>query len=169
MDKIFQCNPLSNTALKLTHNRLTARARFTSGNNEILKHSFILDSGAIISTMSKVNAIRYKLYEKNIISPRASVGGFNKQPMPGRVISVEHLYIGIMGVRNTLFFVPDSDDAIAEVLGANVLNGLIPIPDFETNLIWIYKNKQTPSPYYSKNLGVKIVCEVLIQEEVSPS
>jgi len=166
MSKTFQCHPLSNTALKLTHNRLTARARFTNSNNEILKHSFILDSGAIISTMSKVNAIRYKLYDKNILSPHASVGGFNKQPMPGRVISVDRLYIGIMGVRNTLFFVPDSEDAIAEVLGANVLNGLVPIPDFETSLIWIYKNKQVPSPYYSKNLGVEIVCEVLAQEEI---
>jgi hypothetical protein len=86
--------------------------------------------------------------------------------MYGRVINVSRLYIGIMGVKNTLFFVPDSDDAIAEVLGANVLNGLVPIPDFEAMLIWILKNEHVPSPYYSKSLGVEISCEVLTQDEI---
>ena len=166
MEKVFKCHPLSNTTLKLTNNRLIAMARFTNGKDEVSEHSYILDSGAIISTMSKMNAVRFGLYDKNVLSPRASVGGFNKQPMSGRVISVDYLYIGIMGVRDTLFFVPDSDEAIAEVLGANVLNGLVPIPDFNENLIWIYKNKQVPVPYYSKNLGVEIACEVLAQEDI---
>ena len=166
MEKVFKCHPLSYTELMLTQNRQTVTARFTNGEQCVAQNVFILDSGAIISTMSKLTAMYHGIYDKNIISPHASVGGFNKQPMPGRVISVDHLYIGIMGVRNTLFFVPDSEDAIAEVLGANVLNGLVPIPDFESNLIWIYKNKQIPAPYYSKNLGVEILCEVLNQEEI---
>jgi len=164
MDKVFTCHPLSNVALRLSHNRLTVTARFMDGRDEVSKHAFILDSGAIISTMSKSNAIEYDLYEKNVINTQASVGGFNKQPMYGRIVNVDYLYIGIIGVKNTLFFVPDSDDEIAEVLGANVLNGLVPIPDFEENLIWILKNKLVPPPYYSKNLGVEVACEVLAQD-----
>ena len=159
----IKCHPLSCTTLMLTQNRQTVTARFTDGKKGIAQREVILDSGAIISTMSRLAAIDHGLYEMNVVSPRASVGGFNKQPMPGRVICVEHLYVGILGVRDTLFFVPDSNDAIAEVLGANVLNGLVPIPDFEEKLIWIYKNKQVPTPYYSKNLGVEITCEVLAQ------
>jgi hypothetical protein len=89
--------------------------------------------------------------------------------MFGRVISVKHLYIGILGIRDTLFFIPDSDDEIAEVLGANVLNGLVPIPDFKTGLIWIWKNSHVPPPYFSKSLGVEITCEVLAQEDKGES
>ncbi|MCL2253528.1 MAG: hypothetical protein FWC09_03715 [Lachnospiraceae bacterium] len=166
MDKIFACNPLSNTPLVLAHNRMAAFARFIDGYDEISFHEFIFDTGAIISTMSKSNAKIFGIYDKNIINLKASVGGFNKQSMYGRIISVHHLYIGIMGVKNTFFFIPDSDDAIVEVLGANVLNGLVPIPEFESNLIWIYKNKQVPSPYYSKSLGIKVSCEVLAQDEI---
>ena len=153
----------------LTHNRMKATARFLNGNDVLSRHNFILDSGAIISTMSKSNAVKYGIYEKNVLNYEASIGGFNKQPMYGRVISVNYLRIGIMAVKDTFFFVPDSDDEIAEVLGANVLNGLVPIPDFESKLIWIYKNKKVPSPYFSKSLGVEVSCEVLVQDEIPVS
>ena len=117
--------------------------------------------------MAKSTASAYSVYDKDVVNSNACVGGFNKQPMYGRVIRVSHLYIGIMGVRDTLFFVPDSDDDIAEVLGSSVLNGLIPIPDFDANLIWILKNTKVPPPIHSKNLGVDIACEVLAQNENS--
>jgi len=166
MSKSFLCHPLSNTRLILTDNRLTAAARFLDGRGEPASYEFILDTGAVISTMSKSTANTFYIYDKDVVNPNACVGGFNKQPMYGRVIRVSHLHIGIMGVRDTLFFVPDSDDDIAEVLGSSILNGLIPIPDFDTNLIWILKNTKVPPPIHSKNLGVDVACEVLAQEEL---
>ena len=167
MNKVFTCHPFSSTPLRLTNNRLTAAARFMNGYGEVGEHLFILDTGAIISTMSKTIAIYFSLYNKDVVNPGAHVYGFNKQPMSGRVIRVSYLHIGIMGVKDTLFFVPDSEENIAEVLGSNLLNGLIPIPDFEAKLIWIIKNKHVPSPLHSKSLGVDIGCEVLVQEEMN--
>ena len=166
MDKIFTCHPFSYEKMILTNNRLTVQARFLNGSDGIAFNNFILDSGAIISTMSKFTAIKHGVYEKDVLNFKATVGGFNKQPMFGRVISVKHLHIGILGVKDTLFFVPDSDDEIAEVLGSNVLNGLVPIPEFKAKRIWIYKNKDVPAPYHSESLGVDIACEVLAQEEI---
>ena len=61
--------------------------------------------------------------------------------------------------------ISDSDDDIAEVLGSNVLNGLIPILDFKVRLIWIMKNKHVPPPLCSKSLGVDIGCDVPAQED----
>jgi hypothetical protein len=165
MEKIFRCHPLSSTDLVLNANRMTTTAKLMTGFGYPDEHTFILDTGATISTMSKKTAVSYSLYDKEVVNPNAIVGGFNKQPMSGRIIRVSHLHIGIMGVKDTLFFVPDTDDEIAEVLGANVLNGLIPIPEFKTGLIWIMKNTDVPPPFYSHNLGVDIECEVLAQEE----
>jgi hypothetical protein len=164
MEKIFKCHPLSSIELGLTSNRLTAVAKLMTGHGYSNKHAFILDTGATISTMSKSTATDFFLYDKDVMNPNAIVGGFNKQPMSGRIIRVSRLHIGIMGVKDTLFFVPDSYDEIAEVLGANVLNGLVPIPDFEAKRIWIMKNNIVPPPFYSNNLGVEIGCEVLAQE-----
>ena len=165
MEKIFKCHPLSSTDMRLKSNRMSVAAKLLSGYDKPVEHFFILDTGAIISTMSKSTAVDFELYDKNIVNLNAFVGGFNKQPMSGRIIQVSHLHIGIMGVRDTLFFVPDTDDDIAEVLGANVLNGLVPIPEFKTGLVWILKNTDVPPPYYSKTLGVKISCDVLVQED----
>jgi hypothetical protein len=50
-------------------------------------------SGAIISTMSKPTATTHALYDKDIVNPGASVGGFNKQHMNGRIIRVSRLHI----------------------------------------------------------------------------
>jgi hypothetical protein len=73
-----------------------------------------------------------------------------------------NVIIGIMGVKDTLFFVPE-DMAVTAVLGANVLSGLIPVPEYDTRLIWILKNKGAPPAFYSESLGVDLTCEVLIQ------
>jgi hypothetical protein len=113
MENVFACNPLSNTPLALAQNRQRTFARFLDGNDGISGHQFILDTDAIISTISKDNTIEYGSYDKNLMNLKATVGGFNKQPMFGRVISVKHLYIEILGIRDTLFFIPDSDDEIA--------------------------------------------------------
>jgi hypothetical protein len=45
------------------------------------------------------------------------------------------------------------------------LSGLIPIPEYDTEMIWILKNKIVPPPKYSHGLGVSPTCEVLSQEE----
>jgi hypothetical protein len=150
----------------LTGNRMTSDVKLMTGVGHPEVHYFILDTGATISTMSKATAEDLFLYDNDVMNPNAIVGGFNKQPMSGRIIRVSRLHIGIMGVKNTLFFVPDSNDEIAEVLGANVLNGLVPIPDFEAQRIWIMKNNIVPPPFYSNNLGVEIGCEVLSQEAI---
>lgn len=165
MEKIFKCHPLSSAKMTLKNNRMAADAKLFGGCGMPHKHAFILDTGAMISTMSKSTAIDFDIYDKDVVNLNAYVGGFNKQPMSGRVVKVSHLHIGIMGVKDTLFFVPDSDGDIAEVLGASVLNRLIPIPDFNAGLVWILKNTDVPPPYYSKTLGVKISCDVLVQED----
>jgi|GEM_PF-5254800 len=63
-------------------------------------------------------------------------------------------------------------------LGANVLNGLIPIPAFDEinesewdsrdrskarGLLWFMKNVNVPKAHFSQGLGVTVTCEVLSQ------
>jgi hypothetical protein len=149
-------------------NRHVVQVRFVDGLDGVSRHQFILDSGALISTMSKSTALNYEVYNANVVNKSAVVGGFNNLPMPGRVIMIEQLYIGIMGIKNTLFFVPDSDTPIAEVLGASVLNALVPIPDYENEQLWIWKNTCPPKAYHSRTLGVTIEYNVLAQSEYLP-
>jgi hypothetical protein len=150
--------------MRFAGNRLAVEARLLANDGIMHEHVFILDTGAVISTISKFTAIKYGIYE-NIVNHKAFISGFNKIPMFGRVVYVSHLYIGSVGVRNTYFFVPDDDVDIIAVLGAAVLNGLVPIPDFKEKIIWIYKNQDVPAPYYSDNLGVSLFCEILVQDE----
>jgi len=169
----------SHTALFLWENRQAARAKFIDGYGNPVSHSFLLDTGAIISTMTKANAQLYGVYDRNIINIEAVVGGFVGK-MNGRVISVDYLSLGKLAVKDTLFFVPDEFLEITEVLGANVLNGLIPIPEFDTadkatwdsadrgktrGRLWIMKNDNVPEPHFSKTLGVSVACEVLSQSD----
>lgn len=167
MDKIFKCLPFNNSEMIKLDNRMATEVRFMGGDNRSYERIFILDTGAIVSTMSKAIAISCDIYDKDVVNHSAVVGGFNKKPIQGRIVRVSHLYIARAGVRNVLFFIPDDGNLdIASVLGAGVLNGLVPIPDFDKGLIWIYKNTNVPEPYYSPSLAVSIPCEVLTQEEM---
>lgn len=179
MKKIFECPLWSHTHLFLWENRQAAFAKFIDGAGNPIDHGFLLDSGAIISTMTRGNAEIHGIYNKNVINKKATVGGFTGK-MNGRVISVEYLSLGKLAVRNTLFFVPDEEINVTEVLGSNVLNGLIPIPEFDKvdkdtwdskdrvkarGRLWIMKNENIPEPYFSNNLGVSVACEVLTQDD----
>ena len=114
----------------------------------------------------KATALAHSVYDKDVRNYNAFISGFNKQPMFGRVISISYLHLGKVGVKDVLFFVLDDGGFdIAAVLGAGVLNGLVPIPDFDAKLIWIYKNKNMPKPHFSKNLGVAIPYNVLAQDD----
>ena len=163
----------------LWENRQATLAKFIDGFGNPVSHSFLLDTGAIISTMTKANAELHGVYDKNVVNDEAVVGGFIGR-MNGRVISVDYLSLGKLAVKNALFFVPDESLEITEVLGANVLNGLIPIPEFDKidkatwgsadrsktrGRLWIMKNKNVPEPHFSKSLGVLVTCEVLSQED----
>ena len=162
--------------MTLVNNRISASASFQDGNGEIASHKFILDTGAIISVISRKAAIEHGLYDKDVVNHNAYVGGFYKEMdkktdeikgiVRGRIIRVKYLRIARAAVKNTLFFVPDSYEIVSEVLGANVLHGLVPIPDFGSKLIWIWKNDTAPKPYISTGLGVTINCEVLLQDDV---
>ena len=166
MNRTFECLPFQNTKLILMANRLGAEVSFLNSFNEPVKHTFLLDTGAIISTMSQSIAKMHGVYDKNVKNLSAHVSGFNQQPMYGRVISIDLLTLGKASVRDVLFFVPDEESFdIAAVLGVGVLNGLVPIPDFSEELIWVYKNYNVPAPYTSRNLGVDISCSVLVQED----
>ena len=177
MDKKFLCKPWNNTKLILNNNRMSAIAYFEDGKGKPAERAFVLDTGAIISVMSR-NAAEHEfgLYDKDVVNYNAAVGGFYKEKdkrtaeikgiVTGRVIRVKYLRIARAAVKDTLFFVPDSYDVVSEVLGASVLHGLVPIPDFKSGLIWIWKNKSTPDSYISTGLGVTINCEVLSQEEI---
>lgn len=176
MDKTFFCKPWNNTKLLLNNNRLSAAAHFEDGRGKITEHNFILDTGAIISVMSRRSAEDvHGLYNKAVVNYEAVVGGFYKEKdektneikgiVTGRIICINHLVLARAAVRNTLFFVPDSYDVVSEVLGANVLHGLVPIPDFKSGILWIWKNDTVSAPYTSAGLGVTISCEVLSQEE----
>jgi len=180
MDKKILCKPWNNTSLILNSNRLSATAYFEDGRGNLADRVFILDTGAIISVMSR-NAAEdiHGLYDKDVVNYNAVVGGFYKEKdkttneikgiVKGRVIRVKYLRLARAAVRDTLFFVPDSYEVVSEVLGASVLHGLVPIPDFNAGLIWIWKNESAPAPYISTGLGVTINCEVLPQEEVDIS
>lgn len=176
MDKAFICKPWNGTKMTLQNNRISAFASFADGNGEAVRHNFILDTGAIISVISRKAAEDYDIYDKDVVNRNAVVGGFYKETdkktdeikgiVPGRVIRVNYLRIARAAVTDTLFFVPDSYEVVSEVLGASVLHGLVPIPDFKNKLIWIWKNDTTPEPHISAGLGVTISCEVLLQDEV---
>jgi len=165
--------------LFLWENRQAVRAKFIDGFGKPKTLGFLLDTGAIISTMTRTNAEIYGLYNQNVISNKAVVGGFTGT-MEGRVICVEYLSLGKLAVKNTLFFVPNEKIDVTEVLGANVLNGLLPVPEFDKidkttwdakdrskvrGRLWVMKNDNIPEPYYSKNLGVSVSCEVLSQAD----
>jgi len=180
MNKTFECPLWSYTALFLWENRQAAYAQFLNGNSEPARHSFLLDTGAIISTMARETAEYYGIYSQNIIHGNAKISGFTGT-MEGRVISVSYLSLGKLAVKNTLFFVPDERIVITEVLGANVLNGIIPIPEFykiekaewdskdrgkARGRLWFMKNENVPEPHFSQSLGVSVSCEVLSQVDI---
>jgi hypothetical protein len=179
LKKIFECHIWSHTPLFLWENRQAAFAKFIGEGKIPVEHGFLLDTGAIISTMTRQTAEIHGVYDKNVVNKHAVVGGFTGK-MTGRVISLDYLTLGKLAVRNTLFFVPDERIDVAEVLGSNVLNGLIPIPEFDKpdetdrdskdrvkprGRIWIIKNENIPKPYFSKNLGVSVSCEILSQDD----
>jgi hypothetical protein len=179
LKKIFECPLWSHTLLFLWENRQAAFARFVDAAGSPVDHGFLLDTGAIISTMKKRTAEIHGIYDKNVVNKNATVGGFTGK-MDGRIISVDYLSLGRLAVRNTLFFVPDDEINVTEVLGSNVLNGLIPIPEFDKinkdtwdskdrgksrGRLWIMKNENILEPHFSKNLGVSVACEVLSQDE----
>jgi|GEM_PF-1841031 len=177
MDKKFLCKPWNSTRLILNNNRISAIAHFEDGRGEMAERAFVLDTGAIISVMSRRAAEDlYGLYDKNVVTYNAVVGGFYKEKdkktdevkgtVTGRIIRISYLRLARAAVKNTLFFIPDSYDVVSEVLGANVLHGLVPIPDFKSRRIWIWKNDTAPEPYISSGLGVTIECEVLLQDEM---
>jgi len=179
MTKTFECPLWSHTPLFLWENRHASRANFTDGIGQPAMLTFLLDTGAIISTMTRENAEIHDIYDKNVICEKAVVGGFTGT-MKGRVISVDKLWLGKLAVKNTFFFVPDERIEITEVLGANVLNGLVPIPEFyktdksewdskdrnkPRGRLWFMKNENIPPSHYSSGLGVSVSCEVLLQED----
>ena len=179
MNKMFECPLWSHTPMFLWENRQAVRAKFVDAFGNLASHGFLLDSGAIISTMTRETAETHGVFNKNVINDKAVVGGFTGI-MDGRIICVEYLSLGILAVKNTLFFVPDEKIEVTEVIGANVLNGLIPIPEFDKidkttwdakdkgrirGRLWIMKNKNVPEPYFSKSLGVSVACEVLSQDD----
>ena len=165
MGKSFECHHWNNTKLRLSSNRMIAAAKFIDGSGFLKPWDFLLDTGAYISTMARKTAERFKVYDYKVINEKAQVGGFNKAESSGRVICVDQLVLGKQTVNDTYFFVPDDYTPISEVLGTNVLNGIIPIPVFEEKLIWFFINKNVPKPYYSAGLGVTIACEISSQDE----
>jgi hypothetical protein len=52
--------------LELTGNRITAEAKIMTGYGYPFKHSFILDTGATIFTMSKKTAVSSPFYSRNL-------------------------------------------------------------------------------------------------------
>ena len=60
----------------LWENRQAAYVQFIDGFGNPVEHSFLLDTGAIMSTMTRDNAELHGIHDKSTISDNAIVGGF---------------------------------------------------------------------------------------------
>ena len=165
MDKSFKCHEWNKSELIVNDNRMTTSVSFNNSCNEVVEHYFLLDTGAVISTMSRTNAESYGFYDINVKNFEAYMAGFNEQPIRGRVIEIDQMIVGKHLMQNVLFYVPDQYFDIAEVLGAGVLNCAVPIPDFENDVVWFIKNEQNLPEYSSKNLRVTIKSSILSQND----
>ena len=80
MNKVFECFPFNSTDMILMSNRLGAEASFLDGDNQPVKHTFLLDTGAIISTMSKATALAHSVYMGKRRVLRMDGGAWIKSP-----------------------------------------------------------------------------------------
>ena len=164
--KKFECNEWNNRKLELAENRIVTTATLLDKDNNPIDHKFLLDTGAIISVLKRITAENdYRIYNDNVITYKARMGGFNKQPMEGRTIQVKQLTLGKRAVNDVHFFVPNDYLDIVEVLGAEILNSIVPVPDFEKEIVWFIKNTKNLPEYYSKNLGVTLKSNLLTQDD----
>ena len=150
----------------LEGNRMSCEAHLCTEKGKQFGHTFILDTGAIISTLSR------NMYDLNreyftIIKTGSKIGGFSGASILGFVVAVHRVLLGGLNTKNSMFFVPNEEKEgkpFPSVLGANVLNFIVPYPDFKHSKIWFIQNTDVPPPYVSPSLGTTITSAALIQD-----
>jgi predicted aspartyl protease len=126
--------------------------------------SFIVDSGAYISVLSRNNAKRIGLPLTG--KPSANLLGFdkNQQPSKAEVITVPRICVGKYLIDDVKVLVPLDDRLTIEVLGENVLEYFNYVTDHEKDRIYFSKNPN-PKPYKNPEKGLDLSCgRVLLQD-----
>ncbi|MCL2079630.1 MAG: retroviral-like aspartic protease family protein [Oscillospiraceae bacterium] len=135
-----------------------------SHEGTVTKMPFIVDSGAYITVLTRLNAQLIGLpltgeYTVNLT-------GFNKERGSDKaeIVVVPKIAIGKHTVENVQILVPLEDIEIAEVLGENVLEYFNYTVDHDTDRVYFAKNPN-PKPYRNSAKGIDLSCgRVLAQE-----
>ena len=128
------------------------------------KISFVFDTGAYITVLSRLNALRIELPLTGVYT--ANLTGINKErgSDEAEIVVVPKIEIGKFIMEDVKILVPLEEIEVPEVIGENVLEYFSFVLDHDLDYIYFAKNNN-PKPYINLDKGVDLSCgKVLTQE-----